>query len=178
MFIKRVYRHYTVHETFIMKSCLHVDLMHCIHIEFVDPPSKTVYNILINTVNSIHGQPLSSNHLYLKFAFSCPFTDIFIWNEPFTTGLTTYFTDWCLSIYTNLNKVITIQIWWTGYGIRHSRFTRSAVGYRRNYFENNNGFLVKGGTCFKRQFGSLWLCIVRVVHLISFLRCVFCGFFV
>ena len=121
MFIKRVYCHYTVHETFIMKSCLHVDLMHCIHIEFVDPPSKTVYNILINTVNSIHGQPLSSNHLYLKFAFSCPFTDIFIWNEPFTTGLTTYFTDWCLSIYTNLNKVITIQIWWTGYGIRHSR---------------------------------------------------------
>lgn len=49
MFIKRVYCHYTVHETFIMKSCLHVDLMHCIHIEFVDPPSKTVYNILINS---------------------------------------------------------------------------------------------------------------------------------
>jgi hypothetical protein len=30
-----------------------------IHIEFIAPPSKAVYNILINTVKSVHG-----DHLY------------------------------------------------------------------------------------------------------------------
>ena len=74
--------------------------------------------------------------------------------------MTTYFSDWCLSICTNLDEVVTIQIRWTGCGIKHSRSRDQPWVTDETISRTTMFFLVKSGTCFKRQFGSLWLCIV------------------